>query len=101
MLVQHLPAATRLRSPIWIVPGGAEPANMLAPPASRAEIRRGLRPVGPISSSRRGTAVWGNLAGLAVRPAQRRRWQQHVRQPADPGLGIVEQDGDAAAETRW
>ena len=53
-----------LRSPIWIVPGGAEAANMLAPPASRAVIAAGRAPCCPISSSSRGTAVCGNLAGL-------------------------------------
>ena len=53
------------RSPIWIVPGAASDANMLAPPARRAVTRRVLAPSGLMSSSSRGIAVCGNLAGLS------------------------------------
>ena len=46
-------------------PARRAPANMLAPPTSRAVIRRALAPCWPMSSSRRGIAVCGNLAGLS------------------------------------
>ena len=38
----------------------------------------------------------GELGRIAVRSAQRGRGQEDVRHAADPGLGIVKQDGDAA-----
>ena len=90
--------ATTFRSPIWIVPGGASDANMLAPPARRAVMRRGLAPSFAMSSSSAGTASLGELGRVRVRPAQRRRRQQDVRQPADRGHGVVEHDRDAAPE---
>ena len=65
-----------------------------AAPSSAAGSRRAAA----ISSSRRGTAVCGNLAGIAVLLAQRRRGQEHVGQAADPGRGIVQHDRDAAAQ---
>ena len=76
--------ATMLRSPIWIVPGCARPANMLAPPTSRAVIRRTLAPVLPhqLEQARhaRSAGTWPDCVSFR---AQRRRRQQHVRQPAD------------------
>src|SRR5690606_39258980 len=50
-------AATTLRSPIWMVPGGVSDVNMLAPPISRATIDGARAPRAIIRSTRAGTAV--------------------------------------------
>ena len=72
---------------------------MLAPPTRRAVTLRRLAPRSAISSSRRGTAVCGDLAGFPSCSAQRGRRQEHVGQTADAGRTIVQHDRDAAAQS--
>jgi hypothetical protein len=68
--------ATTLRSPIWIEPGGLSEAKRLAPPTSRAVIRRRSAPSSIISSSSVGTAVCGVLPGRSGRRA--RVWEGNM-----------------------
>ena len=60
---------------------------MLAPPTSRAVIRAGAGAVLPHQLEQARHRGLGKLGRVAVLPAQRRRGQQHVRQPADAGRG--------------
>ena len=76
--------ATTFRSPIWIVPGAASPANMLAPPTRRAVHPPRARALLPHQLEQARHGGLRKLGRIGVLPAQRRRGQQHVRQPADP-----------------
>ena len=91
-------AATTLRSPIWIVPGGAERREHAgAAGEPRRDPARAWRPLRhQLEQPRHGGL--GELGRVAVLPAQRGRRQEDVRQSADLRLGVVQQDGDAAAE---